>query len=115
MKNNPPMISAAATMCIHRRATTRIALANMSTPSHPLHISLPSSVNHLTRQAEAQPRRVLDESARIARGKIVDLATLRADDLDALLFPGGFGAAKNLSTFVDERAQCRVNDQVERI
>ena len=57
----------------------------------------------------------MDESARIARGKTVDLATLRADDLDALVFPGGFGAAKNLSTFADQRAQCRVNDQVERI
>lgn len=42
------------------------------------------------------PRNVLTESARIARGKITDLAKLRTADHDAAIFPGGFGAAKNL-------------------
>lgn len=42
------------------------------------------------------PRNVLAESARIARGKIADLARLSAADHDAVIFPGGFGAAKNL-------------------
>lgn len=42
------------------------------------------------------PRNVLTESARIARGKITDLAQLRAANHDAAIFPGGFGAAKNL-------------------
>lgn len=42
------------------------------------------------------PRNVLTESARIARGKITDLARLSADNHDAAIFPGGFGAAKNL-------------------
>ena len=74
-----------------------------------------STINHLTRKGETLQRRVLDESARIARGKVMDLTGLHAEDLDALLFPGGFGAAKNLCTFAEEGAECRVNDQVERI
>lgn len=41
-------------------------------------------------------RNVLTESARIARGKITDLAKLTAVNHDAAIFPGGFGAAKNL-------------------
>lgn len=45
------------------------------------------------------PRNVLAESARIARGKITDLAQLSAANHDAAIFPGGFGAAKNLCVF----------------
>jgi enhancing lycopene biosynthesis protein 2 len=48
---------------------------------------------------EGEKRNVLVEAARIARGEIVDLATLSADDFDAAIFPGGFGAAKNLSDY----------------
>lgn len=72
-------------------------------------------VNHLTQQPEAQPRNVLEESARIARGKIRDLANVQADELDALVFPGGFGAAKNLSTFATDGPQCRVDEHVARL
>ena len=42
---------------------------------------------------------MLTESARIARGEIKNLAEFRAEEFDALMFPGGFGAAKNLSSF----------------
>ena len=42
---------------------------------------------------------VLLESARIARGAVKPLSELTADDVDAAVFPGGFGAAKNLSDF----------------
>ena len=41
-------------------------------------------------------RNVLVESARIARGRIHDLEGLLAAEYDAVIFPGGFGAAKNL-------------------
>lgn len=44
----------------------------------------------------ALSRNVLAESARIARGKITNLAQLKAANHDAAIFPGGFGAAKNL-------------------
>lgn len=74
-------------------------------------------VNHRTGQPAngGEKRNVLTESARIARGKIRDVAGVRADDLDALVFPGGFGAAKNLSTFAADGANCRVNEQVARL
>lgn len=57
-------------------------------------------INHLTGEpAEGESRNVLVEAARIARGNILDLAEASAADFDALLVPGGFGAAKNLCNF----------------
>lgn len=57
-------------------------------------------VNHVTGQPVAgEKRNVMVEAARIARGNIQDLATARAEDFDAMLVPGGFGAAKNLCDF----------------
>ncbi len=53
-------------------------------------------INHLTGEAMNESRNVLVESARIARGKIMNLKKFNPDDFDGLLFPGGFGAAKNL-------------------
>jgi enhancing lycopene biosynthesis protein 2 len=73
-------------------------------------------VDHLRQApAEGEPRNVLAESARIVRGKIRDLAELSANDLDALVFPGGFGAAKNLCSFAVEGRGMRVLPEVERI
>lgn len=72
-------------------------------------------VNHLNQSDDPHPRRVLEESARIARGKIRDLANISAKDLDALVFPGGFGAARNLSTFARDGAQCSVEPGVARL
>jgi len=54
-------------------------------------------INHLTGQETDETRNVLVESARIARGKVQDLNEAKADDFDALVLPGGNGAAKNLS------------------
>uniref|UniRef100_A0A8D0GET8 Glutamine amidotransferase class 1 domain containing 3 n=1 Tax=Sphenodon punctatus TaxID=8508 RepID=A0A8D0GET8_SPHPU len=64
---------------------------------------------------EAESRNVLAESARIARGKITDLAKLTSKEHDAVIFPGGFGAAKNLSTFAVDGKDCKVNGEVERV
>lgn len=56
-------------------------------------------VNHVTGEvSEGERRNVLVESARLARGHIDDLATVHVEQLDALILPGGFGAAKNLSS-----------------
>lgn len=73
------------------------------------------AVNHVTHTPEAQERNVLVESARIARGKIEPLSRLRVSGFDAVAFPGGFGAAKNLSTFATAGAECSVNAEVERV
>ena len=55
-----------------------------------------------------ETRNVLVEAARIARGKIADLATAKAGDLDAVILPGGYGAALNLSSFAEQGAQATV-------
>jgi enhancing lycopene biosynthesis protein 2 len=73
------------------------------------------TVNHLSKQPGGQARNVLEESARIARGDIRDMATVKAEELDALVFPGGFGAAKNLCSFATDGANCKVHPQVERL
>jgi enhancing lycopene biosynthesis protein 2 len=74
-----------------------------------------AAVNHLTHKLEAHARNVLAESARIARGKIKPLAQLKAEEFDAVFFPGGFGAAKNLCNFAEKGAGCTVEAEVERV
>ena len=70
-------------------------------------------VNHLTGDVvDGEERNVLVESARIARGAIKDVKDISADDLDALILPGGFGAAKNLCDFAVNGADCAVNPDV---
>ena len=64
--------------------------------------------------AEQQSRNVLTESARIARGEIVDVASVNPGELDAVILPGGFGAAKNLSTFAMEGTECTVDPDVAK-
>lgn len=71
-------------------------------------------VNHITGEEMDERRNVLVESARIARGNIKPLSAFDAKQFDALVFPGGFGAAKNLSTFAFEGADCSVDPEVER-
>ncbi len=72
-------------------------------------------VNHLTGEvAEGESRNVLVEAARIARGAIRDVAEARAEDYDALIFPGGYGAAKNLCDFAVKGAECTVQPDVQR-
>ena len=71
-------------------------------------------INHITGDEMPEKRNVLIESARIARGKISDLANFKADNYDALIFPGGFGVAKNLCSFAFEGTDCSVNLDVEK-
>lgn len=70
-------------------------------------------INHLTGEEMAESRNVLVESARIARGNIRALNEFSGKEFDALIFPGGFGAAKNLSTFAFDGVECKVNPDVE--
>jgi len=72
-------------------------------------------INHLTGKEMPEKRNVLVESARIARGKIRPLSELRPSDYDALIFPGGFGVAKNLSTFAFDGSEASVLPEVENI
>ena len=73
-------------------------------------------VDHLSGQEAAGERRnVLVEAARIARGNIRDIATVQAAELDALMIPGGFGAAKNLCDFAFKGKDCQVHPEVARL
>ncbi|WP_426233750.1 isoprenoid biosynthesis glyoxalase ElbB [Pseudomonas sp. TWP3-2] len=69
-------------------------------------------INHLTGEQMPESRNVLVESARIARGNVKDIREANAEDFDALIVPGGFGAAKNLSNFAVEGAGCSVQPDV---
>lgn len=72
-------------------------------------------INHLTGEPMADSRNVLIEAARIARGDIHPLNAAKAEDLDALIVPGGFGAAKNLSDFASQGSECRVDADLKAL
>lgn len=72
-------------------------------------------VDHLTGEPTGERRRALAEAARIARGAVEDLANARAEGLDALLLPGGFGAATVLSDFAVKGAECTVDAHLARL
>lgn len=95
-----------ALMCLQSR--------NFEVDFYAPNISQYHTVNHLNGKEETPSRSVLEESARIARGAISDLSEFSAEKYDVLAFPGGFGAAKNLSTFAFDGKNCEVNKDVER-
>ncbi len=70
-------------------------------------------VNHITGKVSEETRNVMTEAARIARGKIKPMTDYRASDYDALIFPGGFGVAKNLCTYAFDSVECSVDRVVE--
>ena len=95
-------------LSLDRRGAKLVALAP---DVEQLHV-----VDHLKgAPAGGEHRRVLAEAARIVRGQIAELSTVHAADLDALLFPGGFGVAKNLCTFATDGRNMRVLPAVERL
>jgi enhancing lycopene biosynthesis protein 2 len=69
-------------------------------------------INHLTGEEMPESRNVLVESARIARGEVKDIREADVEDFDALIIPGGFGSAKNLSNFATEGTGCSVQPDV---
>lgn len=72
-------------------------------------------MDHLTGQPMNESRNVLVESARIARGDIQNIRDLKASDLDGLILPGGYGAAKNLSDFAVKGMESEVHPEVKRL
>ncbi len=73
-------------------------------------------INHLNgEELDGEGRNVLVESARIARGDIKSISEVTENDLDALIFPGGFGVAKNLSDYAMAGANCTVNPEIARL
>ena len=72
-------------------------------------------INHITNQPQSEKRNILIESARIARGNIKDIKTVKAIEIDALIMPGGFGAACNLSSFAKDGANAQIMPEVENL
>jgi len=64
---------------------------------------------------KAAPRRVLAEAARIARGRVRDIATVQDHELDALIFPGGSGVTTVLSNYAERGVVCEVHPEVGRL
>lgn len=72
-------------------------------------------IDHSKGEPVAETRRVLVEAARLARGEVLDLATVREEDYAALILPGGFGAAKNLCDFAFKGKDLTVHPLVEAL
>jgi enhancing lycopene biosynthesis protein 2 len=102
---------------IHESVLTLLALDRLGAAAICLapNIDQEGVVNHRTGKPDDSRRNVLDESARIARGKVHDLAKAKASEFDALILPGGFGAARNLSNFALAGSHAKVELNVARL
>lgn len=101
---------------IHEATLTMLAIAEQGAQYQCFapNINQAHVVNHLTGEEMPEIRNVMVEAARIARGDIISLTDYKATEFDAIIFPGGFGAAKNLCTFAFDGADCIVIPEVEK-
>lgn len=102
---------------IHESTLTLLAISKAGAMYH---IFAPNQeqfhvVNHLNGEIMEEKRNVLVEAARIARGTINDLKDLNHSNYDAVIMPGGFGVAKNLSNFAVKGADLKVNQDLQKI
>jgi enhancing lycopene biosynthesis protein 2 len=103
---------------IHESVLTLLALDKAGASVHIFAPSGPQKhvVDHVRNKVvKGEERDILEESARIARGKIQDISRADLNSLDALIFPGGSGIVKNLSNFSDQGPQCTLVPKVERL
>ena len=70
--------------------------------------------NHAIGKHAKERRNMMVEAARIVRGNILPMSKFKADDYDALFFPGGSGAAKNIFTYAYDGINFKVNKEVEK-
>lgn len=100
---------------IHESVLTLLALSKMAVEYQCFapNIEQMHVVNHLTGEVESgESRNVLVESARIARGEVLPTDALLIEEFDALIIPGGFGAAKNLCNFATNGSDCEISPLV---
>ncbi len=103
---------------IHEAVASLLALSRAGAKYTCMAPNIPQMnvINHFTGQvSESESRNVLVESSRIARGDILDLANISVSEYDGFMFPGGFGAAKNLCDFAVSGSNCEVADSVEKL
>lgn len=125
MPSQPPRVAVVLSGCgvfdgteIHEAVCILLALSRAGAEASCFAPDIPvrQVIDHVTSEpAEGESRNVMTESARISRGHISPLAELRAADVDAVVFPGGFGAATNLCTFATDGAACSVLPEVSRV
>jgi len=101
---------------IHEATLTMLAIMKQGAQYEIFAPDIPQHhvINHITGEEMDETRNVLTESARIARGQIKDLKIYDPNNFDALIFPGGFGAAKNLCDFAFKGPDCTINPDVEK-
>ncbi|MDE1462542.1 isoprenoid biosynthesis glyoxalase ElbB [Spartinivicinus poritis] len=101
---------------IHESVLTllNLDLLNINYQCFAVDIDQADVVNHLTGEATPEKRNVLVESARIARGNIKDISQLVTSEFDALILPGGYGVAKNLSNFATKGATMDMPESVQK-
>ncbi len=73
------------------------------------------ATNYLHPHQDGGTRNILEEAARIARGKIRSLSELKAENFDGIVLPGGYGAATHLCTWGSEGARCSVDPHIEHL
>lgn len=103
---------------IQEAVLTMLALEEEGATLHCLSLAKPQAAvfDHLTgKLAPGEPRIMIIEAARIARGKIRDAAIVTPDDLDALVIPGGFGVASNFCDYAARGAEMTVDRDVEHL
>lgn len=99
---------------IHESVLTMLALSKNNAEAHffaPDENQL-TVINHITGEEKKENRNQMEEAARISRGKIAPLSSADANKLDALIIPGGFGAAKNLCNFAVKGSECEINKEL---
>jgi len=102
---------------IHESVLTMLAIAKHGA-SYQLFapdIEQHNVINHFNGEVMDEKRNVLIEGARIARGNIKSLSDCKIEDYDALILIGGYGTAKNLSTYAFEGLNFTVLPELEKI
>jgi enhancing lycopene biosynthesis protein 2 len=101
---------------IHESVLTLLAIqqAGASYQCFSLNLDQDHVTNHLTNETNSETRNMLVESARIARGDVLDLNTINVDEFDGLIIPGGNGIAANLFTLAQDGANYTVNEVVAK-
>ncbi len=101
---------------IHESVCTLLALDQAGAEVHCFAPDIEFEVvDHINGKPTGEVRNVLTESARIARGQIKDVSEADPDALDALILPGGFGAAKNLCDFATKGPDCTAQPDVAKL
>lgn len=102
---------------IHESVLTLLYLdlAGAETVCYSLDKAQTDVIDHKTGALVKESRNALTEAARIARGAVTDIKKAKAADFDALILPGGYGAAKILCNFAAKGAECSVDPEVERL